>query len=91
MRKSIRRHLPYVFTVDESLAGGIATLLGGVVGVDSLDVGDHDKDTARKDKQKGHDAQHTDSIESKEDVCMRDEQKTRRVGMCTYRRVRWVP
>lgn len=45
------KHLQNVFTVGESFIGGsIATLLGCIIGVHSLDVGDHDKDAARKDK-----------------------------------------
>lgn len=85
------RYLPYVFAVDESLIGGIAaTLLGRVIGVDSFDVCDDDKDAAGEDEEKGHDAKHADSIETKENVCMKDEQTIGWVGVETYRCV-WVP
>lgn len=65
----IGRYVPYVFTVDEILSGGgVAALLGRIIGVHSLDVCDHDKDAAGEDEQKGYDAKYADSIETKEDV-----------------------
>ena len=77
MRQAVLvRHLQNVFAVDECFTGGsIACLLGRVIGVHSFDVGDNDKDAACKDKQKGHDAQHADSIETKENVWMKDESR----------------
>lgn len=86
------KHPQNVFTVDKSFIGGsIATLLGCVIGVHSLDVGDHDKDAARKDKQKGYDAKHTDSIETKENVWIRDESTMRRVEVPNTYKCVWVP
>lgn len=69
-------HPLYVVTFDESFTGGVAALLGRVIGVDSVDVRDHDEDAARKDKKEGDNAEHAGSIETKENVCMRDEQTT---------------
>lgn len=51
-QRVLARHLQNVITADESLTGGIATLVDRVIGVHSLDVGDHDKDAAREHKQK---------------------------------------
>jgi hypothetical protein len=48
----LARHLQNIIAIDGSLTGGIATLVGRVIGVHSLDVGDHDKDAAREHKQK---------------------------------------
>lgn len=61
-------HLQNVVTVNESMVGGIVTLLDRVISVHGLDVVDHDKYAACEDKYKGDDAEHPDSIETKEDV-----------------------
>jgi len=58
-----------VFALDEESTCGVAALLGGLVVVHRLDVSDHDKDAAREDEEEGHDAEYTDHIETKEDVC----------------------